>query len=342
MMDENTQLLEDQQILQETVANERIVTHPHLGKLRFTVPTLAVQRKIDEAVRAKRKQLLNTYITIDDSEVPGGKRKVPAFKSKEVLAREYSESGWWTEDQELKRQELTKDQVKTITELELLGFESDSVLFEQFVEIREDLLAHFADHEELESLTETIFGATTAGAESPAEFYTSLQNKALSTDVDEWIEELTLAHRLYELYVELVEDSTALAEIEAEYMSLFNDSWQEQLQYYQRIAQVYHCVEVMKDSSSIWDSLDAVEEEKDIELIRWVFTELNAFWQGLTDETRERMNKYSFMPRLTVEQESSDDSQSQPDSKNDGDSLESEPTSSTPVSEEPENSPSPN
>jgi len=341
MIDENIQILEDQQILQETIANERIVTHPYLGDLRFTVPTLAIQRKIDQAVRGKRKQLLSTYIDIDDPEVPGGKRKVPAFKSKEVLAREYSELGWWTEEQELKRQELTKDQVKTITELELLGFESDSALFEQFMEIREDLLSHFAEHDELDALTETIFAVTTAGGEVSKDSYTILLNKALSTDVDEWVDELMMVHRIYELYLELVKGSAALAEIEAEYMSLFNDSWQEQLQYYQRLSQVYHCVEKLENGDSLWENLDAVEEETDIELIRWVFTELNAFWQGLTEETRERMNKYSFMPRLTVEQESSDDSQSQPDSKNDGDSLESEPTSSTPASEEPENSPSP-
>jgi hypothetical protein len=342
MTDDTTQVLEDQQILQETVANERIVTHPRLGTLRFTVPTLATQRKIDEAVRAKRKQLLNTTITINDPEAPGGKRKVPAFKSKEVLAQEYMELGWWTAEQEVKRQELSKEQVKTITELELLGFDSDGALYEQFVELREDFLDHFKDHEELDSLTESIFEVTTAGATPTLDSYKILRDKALSTDVDEWIEELTLAHRMYELYTELVQQASDLAEIETEYMSLFNDSWQEQLQYYQRLAQVYHCVQYTESKESLWKSLDGVEEEEDVELIRWVFTELNAFWQGLTEETRERMNKYSFMPRLTVEQESSDGSQSQPDSKNDGDSQESEPISSTPVSETSGNSQSPN
>ena len=61
MTDKDTSL-EDNQVLTETVFNEKIVIHPDIGEIKLTAPTLKIQRNIDAAIRKKRKELLNSLL----------------------------------------------------------------------------------------------------------------------------------------------------------------------------------------------------------------------------------------------------------------------------------------
>src|SRR5213079_1705649 len=114
----------DLQILQETTFNERLVTHPKLGKIRLRMPTVEIQRKIDAVGRAKKKQLKEAKDTITDEQ--GNVTKVPAYKSREQLSKDYAELGWWTDSEKTRLTELGEQHVQLLTELELLGFESDA------------------------------------------------------------------------------------------------------------------------------------------------------------------------------------------------------------------------
>lgn len=324
-MTENTKELESQQILEETVFNERIVTHSKLGEIRLSMPTLAVQRKIETAVRGRRKYLLAAEDTIEDATAPNGFRKVRSFKSREALMKEYMELGWWSAENEKERKELMDKQVSLITELELLGFDSDDSIFTKLQEIREDLLKHYTKDSEESSqtqLTEIIHRITTVGENMSNEDRDLLITNAASTEVDDLLDAVAIQQKLYSSYIKLLETTTKFTEIEAEYSNLFSDSWQEQLQYYQRLAQVFYCTERVVDKTPIWSSIDEMEAEPNLDLIRWVFGELNAFWQGLGDETRKRLDKYNFFSLQTEQPKTLDISQDQIISKSDGEAPE--------------------
>jgi len=81
----------DAQILEETVFNERLVTHPKLGQIRLRLPNLEIQRKIDAVGRAKKKFLKEAQdtVTAEDGKVT----RVQAYKSRDQLAKEYAELG---------------------------------------------------------------------------------------------------------------------------------------------------------------------------------------------------------------------------------------------------------
>jgi len=333
-----TEDLELQEVLEETVFNERIVKHHKLGEIKLRHPTLAVQRKIDSAVRAKRKQLLTATdeITNDD----GTTQRVPAFKSREALMKEYSSLGWWTPEQELKRNELNEQQLTLITTLEVLGFKTEEDLYDQLNSARQKLQEHFEDIDDKELSEElelAVLRITVPGEEPAGEDYQLVHKHATSSDVDNIIEELKDTHRLTSTYYQLIKITSELASLETEYMSLFSDSWQEQLQYYQRIAQVYYCSTIVSTGNPLWPNIEAVENDEDITLVRWVFTELTAFWQGITPEMREKMKRYNFMERLIERPESSEDSLDQPESNEDGSSQENKPTPSTEVMDTTEN-----
>ncbi len=91
------QELEDEQILIEVALNERIVKHPKLGDIRFKMPTLKVQQKIDRIVRARKKALMAEKVEVMDSD--GNMHFEQSFKSKRLLEQEYAELGWWGPEQ---------------------------------------------------------------------------------------------------------------------------------------------------------------------------------------------------------------------------------------------------
>jgi hypothetical protein len=150
--------------------------------------------------------------------------------------------------------------------------------------------------------------------------------------VDDILDELTVVKRLYDAYVEVLEVYNELSTIQLEESQLFADSWQEQLRYHIRLAQVFYCITTVKDGEPLWTSLDAVEAETNLEKVRWAFDELNAFWQGLTDDTRERMGKYGFILGRGDERLSSAESPEAQEFKTDGDLLDEELTISSEVS----------
>ena len=100
----------DQQVLIETIFNERIVTHPKLGPIRLRLPTLEIQRKIDAVGRAKKKFLKDARDTITAED--GVVTRVPAYKSREQLAKEYAELGWWTDVEKLRLADLQEQHVQ--------------------------------------------------------------------------------------------------------------------------------------------------------------------------------------------------------------------------------------
>lgn len=331
MTDKDTSL-EDNQVLTETVFNEKIVTHPDIGEIKLTAPTLKIQRNIDAATRKKRKELLNSFDTIEDPKNPNKVKRVPSFKSKDTLIKEYRELGWWTEEQDDKIEELTTKNMELIAELELLGFESEEDLEEDIQDIRKDLCTHFEEHEKVDKFVTSIYALCQFEEEYKTKDDVLLRKNAESTEVDDLLEKLYDLHKMYKTITEAIGLTSDLRELNAEYSSLFSDSWQEQLSYYTKIAQLFYCTETVETGEPLWPSVDNLEITDDVELFRWAFAELSAFWQGLTDETREKIAKYSFTLGLSAEKPSSEDSPAPPESKQDGESQ-TEPESSSTVTD---------
>lgn len=321
---------EDQQVLGEVVTNERVVASQKHGDIRFRLPTLDVQRKIDSLARTKKKILRETVDRIPDPEAPDGYRLVPAYKSREVLAKEYAQLGWWTPEQEEHLTDLTNQYTSFLTQLELLGFESEQEIYRRLQEQRESLQRIFGDDEPKE-VYDSIFKACLVGGDMSENDRKILTDSAPSTEVDDIINIIDLLRKQYDAYVNLAKVHLELMKLESEKSSLFSDSWQDQLQYYIRLAQVFYCTESAETRKPLFASVEDLEKEQDLEFIRWIFTELQAFWQGLSDDARDRMSKYSFMGRLNTVKSSSEESPVQPESKQDGDSQAVEQTISAEV-----------
>lgn len=306
---------EDRQILHETVTNEKLVTHPTLGEVRLKTPTLDIQRKIDSSARARKKYLKEAKDKVEDPNSPEGFRYVPAFRSKEQLKKEYSELGWWTETQDENLQELIRKQMELLTELELLEFDSEEDIYDTLKECRERLITLFKDSPETHNI---ILKITLPGVIISDDEETLLKEKASSTEVDDLLDTINNSQSQYTNYSDLAKTYAELSGLQSEYSSLFSDSWQEQLQYYIRLAQIFYCTEKVTTGKPIWVSIDELEKDKDLEVVKWVFGELTAFWQGLSDEVRERIAKYGFTTRRNENSTSSEDSPVPPTSSQDG------------------------
>lgn len=318
-MTDNIRASEDQQILTETVTNERIVDHPTRGKVRFRMPTLEVQRKIDTLSRTKKKILRDTIDKIPDPDAPNGYRIVPAYKSREILAKEYAALGWWTEEHDQELLEVTREYTDILTQLELLQFESEDYIYMKLSEHKDRLLKLF-EESVTDELKEVVFRVCMVGGDPEYADLTTLRDAAPSTEVDDIINEILILRKQYDCYMSLAKCHIKLFKIESERTSLFQDSWQDQLQYYIRLAQVYSCCDYVDSNKPLYNSIDEMEKETDLEFLRWVFTELQAFFQGTSSEARERLSKYSFTDRLNSKPSSSEESPVQPVSKQDGDS----------------------
>ena len=340
-MTDNKREAEDRAILTEIVTAEKIVEHPTKGRIKFRTPTLEIQRKIDTVARAKKKMLRDATDRIPDPEAPNGYRIVPAYKSKDVLAKEYEALGWWTSDNEQRAQELNGKYSSLVTKLELLGFESEHQIYRELVDQQLRLLKLFEGHPDL-AVKQAI--ARLTSVDKPADFadIKLLREQASSTEVDELLEDIEVQRALYDAYLDLAKIHVELINMESERNSLFSDSWQEQLQYYTRLAQVYYCSSYEETNKPLYESIDVMEQETDLDFIRWIFTELQAFWQGITGETRERLRKYDFTARLNSEKSLSEESPVQPESNKDGDSVENLPIPSLEVSDTSDQSPKPN
>lgn len=314
--DKLDELSGDQQILEEIVTNEKIVYHKKFGDVRLLMPTLDLQKHIDRAVRTRRKELRRATDTVEAED--GTTEKIPAYKSREALAREYRELGWWTDSEDLKMQELTANVVNKLTELELLGFVDEDTIYENMADLRVQLEEEFAEHESFEKVWAAVQKMTSVTASYDHETETFLRREALSSTVDDLLDKVLIERRTYDAFVEILGVQTQLLQLQAEYMNLFSESWQEQLQYFTRLAQVFFCARKADDGSSLWPSIDAIEKEQDVDLVRWVFGELDAFWKGFSDEVRDKMEKYNFIYGRSDQNQSSDDLPVPPESSEDG------------------------
>lgn len=298
----------DSQILEETIFNERLVNHPKLGQIRLRFPTLEIQRKIDAVGRAKKKFLKEAQdtITAEDGTVTKGQ----AYKSREQLAREYADLGWWTDTEKFKLQDLQEQHVQLLTELEILGFESDTAIWSETKEIFERLgeLCQTEANTVPDEVLNVLNAITTPGYVIRPTEINIIKEHSTTTEVDDLLDKLVVLHKQYNTYIKLALVFSDLVALQSQQSQLFSDSWQDQLQYYLRLAQVFYCTERTETHKPIWESLNAIESEQDISLIQWIFGELNSFWQGISSETREKMNKYSFTNPRNTENSSSEDS----------------------------------
>jgi hypothetical protein len=340
-MTDNIREQEDQQILQEIVVNERIVEHPTKGKIRFRLPTLELQRKIDALGRAKKKILRDTTDKIPDPEAPLGYRIVPAFKSREVLAKEYATLGWWTDEHEIELSTIIQDFTTTLAQLEIIQFESEQAIYLGLAEATDRLLKLFEENM-TDKIKATIARVTVTGGDPSYEDLKILTEEASSTEVDDVLEKVKIYRQQFDLYNKLADLHLKLLKLESERTALFQDSWQEQLQYYIKLAQVFVCCEYVETNKSLYDSVESLEKEPDVTFLKWVFTELQAFFQGTPTDSRERFAKYGFMDRLNLKKSSSEESPVQPQSKPDGDLQENKLTPSSEVTATTDPSPTTN
>lgn len=341
---ENNRRQEDSQILSEIVANERILTYPGKGKIRFRFPTLQIQRKIDAATRLKKKLLRETVDELPDPDSPSGFRLVPAYKSRQMLQQEYQSLGWWTPEQEEKMEELSRLYVESIARLEILGFESFDSISEHMQEMGytlHKLTDNELTLEETKEVTEAIFRLIQVTLPSSKEDTDLVKKHAVSTEVDDILASIEKLKAQNAAYMDLVNYYGDLTKLEQDRSSLFADSWQSQLEYFTKLAQAFYCTEYADTRLPLYDKIDDIEKEEDTEFITWMFTELQALWQGLSDAARDRMGKYAFMHRLSFEQSSSEESPAQSQPNEDGDSQEKPQEISTPVLDTKESLPKP-
>lgn len=300
--------LGDEQIISEIALNERLVKHPSLGKVKLCMPTLDIQRKIENSTRAKRKWLKEAKDRIPDPEAPDGFKYVQAFKSREALEREYQELGWWRQEDQDKMDDLSGQHVNYLTELELLGFESEDSIITELQEYREKLYKMF-DADLTDEIKSAIITLTVPGVSGQEREESVVRDNANSTEIDDILDEISVLQRQFIAYIGLARTHAELLVLQGEYSSLFSDSWQEQLQYYVRLAQVFHCAQNAETGKSLWGSIEDIEHEKNIESVRWLFAELSSFWQGLSDDARQKLAKYSFTDLRSTEESSTEESQ---------------------------------
>lgn len=321
---------DDEQVLADVVLNERVVSYPTRNlRVRLVMPTLEIQRKIDALSRARKKILREATDSIPDENAPGGVRIVPAFKSRDALKREYRVLGWWTDEQDVRLEELGTEYSTYLTRLEILGFNSEQEIHTELGENREALMKLVDDP--TEEVKQAIFKLTVLMSQPSFEDTRKIAEAATSTEVDDIIAKCEQLRQQYECYVELAKLHVELVKMETEKSQLFGDSWQDQLQYFIRLAQVFHCTSDANSGKPLWPNIEAIEKEKDTAFVGWLFGELQAFWQGLSDEARERMAKYSFTRRPSVGKSSSEESPALPELLTDGDSPEKDSTSSSEV-----------
>ncbi len=329
------QIMEDEQILTEVVLNERIVVHSVLGDVRFTMPTLEKQQKIDRIVRGKKKLLMREKIEVEDENDSTKTIFVPAFQSKAALEKEYEKLGWWSQEQSQALKDLEQEMLTLVASLELLGFDTYEALLEDFQRVRTELITHFSDLEDdkvtADEFKEIIDRIALPGQAVIAADFDFLKDHAGGTVVDDWLEELQGTIHKFDSYVRLIDTQQEYVEAQKDYLSLFSDSWQEQLQYYARLAQVFYCTETVSDGKHLWENMPALERTEDQDLVEWALTELTAFWQGLTDEARDRLGKYSFMSKRSEEKQSTEDLPVPLQSNEDGESQEKQPKNSSEV-----------
>lgn len=206
-----------------------------------------------------------------------------------------------------------------LTRLEILEFESEERIYQDLAEARKTNKAF--EEQTTDEIKETIFRVALVGGEAEYNDLTLLKEKASTTEVDDILDEIKIIRAQYDCYLALANVHVELLKLESERSALFSDSWQEQLQYYIRLAQVYYCSEYADTKKPLYPTIDDLEREVDLEFVRWVFTELQAFWQGISTEARNRLSKYSFTDRLNSNKSSQEESPVQPESNKDGDSV---------------------
>ena len=315
---ENKREAEDREILTEIVTNERIIAHPTKGRIKFRTPTLEIQRKIDAVARNKKKMLRDATDRIPDTDAPNGYRVVPAYRSRDALIKEYEALGWWTQENEEKLLNASTKYTELLTRLEILEFESEARIYQDIAEARERLTKLF-EEQMTDEIKETLSRVALVGGEANYKDLQLLKEKASSTEVDDILDQITISRAQYDCYFDLATVRVELLKLEAERSSLFSDSWQEQLQYYIRLAQVYYCSEYAETGKPLYTTIEELEQEVDLDFIRWIFAELQAFWQGISTEARDRLAKYSFTDRLNLNKSSQEESPVQPESNKDGD-----------------------
>lgn len=306
----------------ELFYNERIVTHPILGRIRLARPTLEQDKFIAEERRRQFQRDLRD----------------PDIMSKDQLEKLAIERGMWAADMDKRIEDLTARTGEAMGLLDSLGFKDFDTVLGQYREKVDEIVACFPDPEditepntarELREAVAKYFALTDERPTFKERAY--ITDNATSSAVEELMDEAEVLRTQLDLLKQMAEVTRELQDLQRKRTRIFMDSVESRADRTEQLATVYYGCSKADTGERLWPTFDDMRRAK-IDEVDFVLTEYHMFTNGVTDEFRATLAKYGFHQRLGDTIGSSDDSPAQPSTNSDGESVENVPTSSSPAS----------
>lgn len=317
IMDDRTQEAAETTLEHELFFNERVVTHPKLGSIKMTRPTLEHDRLIAEE---RRRQFQRDI-------------KDPDILSREEIAVLASKRGMWSDDMDKRIDELTAKTGEAMGMLEGLGFKDFDGVLADYDNAVKDVLALFpappeGDEANVE-IRERVFKYFNLSEEAPTfQERTWITDRATSSELDEKMERAELIRTQLDVLKRMGDVNKELDILHVKRTRLFVDSVEARADRAQQLATMFYCCRNADTGTPLWPSIEAMRNAP-IEDVDFVMAEYQLFQHGITEEFRSMLSKYGFRKRLSDTGDSSDASPVQPSTNSDGASAASAPTPSS-------------
>lgn len=314
-MDSRTEHAVEAVLEQELFYNERTIEHPTFGQVCLRRPTPAQERLISEA---RRKQYHSDL-------------KDDAILSKDEIEAIAVRRGMWSPTLTQKIQDLTVDAGRLAATLDAFGFESMEVLLKDYDQTVSDLLDLYEEEEEVRAAILRYFSMADDAASLTSD-RSAILDAAPSTVVDDLVERGEAQKDQIRALEAMFKFRQELNELQVKQARLYVDSLESRADRAEELARIYYCCTQKDSGAPLWPTFADIWNCKaeDMEIL---VLELAYFVNGISQEYRDKAQKYGFLPRLASMRRSSESSPGQPQSNSDGESQESEVTDSSPATE---------
>jgi hypothetical protein len=306
-LDERTENAVEVALKDELMRNERVFKHPSFGTLKLQRPTPRQERDIAEARRRQYHKDL----------------KDPSILSKSELEKEAIRRGIWSSDRSEKLSALQNRIGQIMGLLDSVGYESVDTVLDKYNRAIERLRSFYENNQEAQDAITRYFHLD---EKQNLEDYNYLFKNATTTEIDEVMSESQLFRTQIELLSELSTARKEMRPLMEEHVRLNMDSIESRMDRVEQLAKLYYCT-TTEDGKPVWPSFDAMWDAapKELEL---VLEEMWCFDQGIPDEQRKILGRHGFMLRAPTEV-SSEGSPGTPQPNFNGESVQSEQTSSS-------------
>lgn len=304
-----TEQKNDKELEFQLVRNERIFEHPTFGRVRLRRPTPSQESFIAEERRNQYHRDL----------------KNPDILSKTELEQIYIKRGMWSASEASRMADLSKKVGDIMAALDGVGFRSLDPLLDEFHDAVTELRDHFAEDEEALAAVNRYFDLDKTPTASDRFL---MRDRAKSSAMDDVIQRAEGTRAQIDLLYELAKARNELNVLQQKHTRLFVDSIESRMDRKEEFARLYCCATHADTGTALWPTFDEMLDAP-AEVIETLMNEMFYFMYGITDEFKEVLSRHGFIQRATDTDDSSEGSPGRPQSNSDGESLDSEPTSSS-------------